>query len=236
MRPENGEFTQAYKGNNYNCTINNLVKNSNYEFHICSLYNDLESLWCEIQKIKTSDLDSVILNNCERKDEFIEKIFEWTGFKSMRLLYRGTKDGMKADIFHNKCDNQEKTLTLIKNDKGYIFGGYASIPWTSCDSWQNAPECFIFTLTNIHGTEPTKFQSKNKGYEVGHFSGYGPLFGDNGDIYFYSDFIEGSSPYSRFPISYEDVLGKGKSIFTGEFDNNKTELKIKEIEIFKLLK
>ena len=51
-------------------------------------------------------------------------------------------------------------------------------------------------------------------------------------------FIEegNNSPYSTFPTSYEDVLGKGKSIFTGEFDNNKTKFKIKEIEIFKLLK
>ena len=209
MRPENGEFTQAYEGKNYNCTINNLVRNSFYEFRICSLYNDLESLSSEIQKIKTSDfdndIDSIILNNCERKDEFIVKINEWTGFKSMKLLYRGTKDGMKADIFHNKCDNQEKTLTLIKNNKGYIFGGYASIPWTSCKYWQSAPESFIFTLTNVHGTEPTKFQSKNDGYEVGHFSGHEPLFGNNGDIYFYSDFIEGNyHPYSYFPISYEE--------------------------------
>ena len=142
---------------------------------------------------------------------------------------------MNADTFHKKCDIQEKTLTLIKNDKGNIFGGYVSIPWKSSGGWQNAPECFIFTLTNIHETEPTKFPSKNNGYEVGHFSGHGPLFGDNGDIYFYSNFIEGRSPYSKFPISYEDVLGKGKSIFTGEFDNKITELKIKEVEIFKLL-
>jgi hypothetical protein len=235
MRSENGEFTQVYEGKNYNCSISNLVKNSYYEFRICSLYNDLKSPWSEIQKIKTSDLESDILNKSERKDEFAKKIFEWTGFNSMKLLYRGTKDGMNADTFHKKCDNQEKTLTLIKNDKGNIFGGYASIPWKSSNDWQFAPKCFIFTLTNIHGTEPTKFQSKNKGYEVGHYSGNGPLFG-NIDIYFYSNFVEGSSPYSQFPNNYEDVLGKGKSIFTGEFDNKITELKIKEIEIFKLLK
>ena len=237
MRAENGEFTQVYEGKNYNCSISNLVKNSYYEFRICSLYNDLKSPWSEIQKIKTSDLESDILNKSERKDEFAKKIFEWTGFNSMKLLYRGTKDGMNADTFHNKCDNQDKTLTLIKNDKGNIFGGYASIPWKSSGNWQNAPECFIFTLTNIHGTEPTKFQSKKKGCEVGHYSGNGPLFGDNRDIFFYSNFVEGGcSPYSNFPANYEDVLGKGKSIFTGEFDNNKTKFKIKEIEIFKLLK
>ena len=36
------------------------------------------------------------------------------------------------------------------------------------------------------------------------------------------------------PNSYKDVLGKGKSIFTGDNDNNKFNLK--EIEVFKLIK
>ena len=91
MRAENGEFTQVYEGENYNCSLKNLIKNTYYEFRICSVYNDLKSLWSEIQKIKTSDLESDILNKSERKDEFTKKIFEWTGFKSMKLLYRVLK-------------------------------------------------------------------------------------------------------------------------------------------------
>ena len=74
----------------------------------------------------------------------------------MKLLFRGTRDGMNAQSFHNKCDNNGETITLIQNDKGNIFGGYASIPWTShSGSFFSAPDSFIFTLTNIHNTEPT---------------------------------------------------------------------------------
>ena len=49
----------------------------------------------------------------------------------MELLYRGTRDGSGANIFHNKCDNQGPTITLCKNDRGNIFGGYSSISWAS---------------------------------------------------------------------------------------------------------
>ena len=142
---------------------------------------------------------------------------------------------MTANNFHNKCDNNGKTITLIKNDKGNIFGGYASIPWTNnSGSYFSAPDSFIFTLTNIHNTEPTKFPNKNDGKEVCHNRDYGPLFGDNCDIYITNDFLNGNT-HTTFPSSYKDVLGKGKSIFTGVNDNNNQKFKIKEIEVFKVI-
>ena len=51
------------------------------------------------------------------------------------------------------------------------------------------------------------------------------------DILINSDF-EKSEGYSGFPNTYQDVLGKGKSIFTGDSNS----FKIKEIEVFKLFK
>ena len=45
-----------------------------------------------------------------------------------------------------------------------------------------------------------------------------------------------SGSYSRFPTAYYDTLNKGKSIFTGNVDNKKEELIVKEIEVFKLYK
>ena len=78
----------------------------------------------------------------------------------MELLYRATRDGMTGQCFHNKCDNKGETICLYKNEKGNIFGGYASIPWTNDGSYHSAPDSFLFTLTNIHNIEPTKFFSK----------------------------------------------------------------------------
>jgi len=149
----------------------------------------------------------------------------------MKLLYRGTRDGMTNTNFHNKCNNQGPTISLFKNDKGNIFGGYASIDWTSCNNWKSAPDSFIFSLTNIHGTEPTKFPNSNTSYSIYDHSGDGPKFGS--DIY---PLYSGSSSGSQFPDSYKDILGKGRSIFTGDLNNNNTNINLKEIEVFKIFK
>ena len=39
---------------------------------------------------------------------------------------------------------------------------------------------------------------------------------------------------SGFPVSYKDVLGKGKSIFTGDIDKNNKNFILKELEVFQL--
>jgi len=150
----------------------------------------------------------------------------------MKLLYRGTRDGMDVNYFHNKCNNQGPTISLFKNDKGFIFGGYASIDWTGSGGYKSAPDSFIFTLTNIHGTEPTKFPNSNTSYSIFDNSSYGPTFGGGHDICIKYN----NSPYSNFSHSYQDILGKGKSIFTGDINNSNSKFNLKEIEVFKIFK
>ena len=230
----NDKFIQVYEGNNYNCLIENLEKNTNYEIRICCVYNNLIGSWSKIEKFNTPDIDSIILSESKRGNEFLKKIYEWSGYKRMELLYRGTKDGTTADVFHKKCDNQGPTICLYKNEKGNIFGGYASISWTNSGSNKSAPDSFIFTLTNIYGTEPTRFLNSNKNYGVFHYSNQGPVFGLN-EILIVNDFRSNNN-ITHFPEYYEDILGKGKSIFTGETDNNNNKLNVVEIEVFKLFK
>ena len=232
---DNEKFMEVYEGKNTNYLIDNLKENSNYEVQICSIYNDLIGSWTSVQKIKTSKEflvcdDSIILNETNRKKEFLNKLSEWSGYESMKLIYRSTRDGKNSKAFHDKCDNQGNTICLYKNDKDYIFGGYASIPWTEKGEHHFAPDSFIFTLTNIYNTKPTKFKSTIKDM-VFHSSDFGPTFND--DICIYSDFEE-EPCYSNFPCAYADSLGKGKSIFTNNEKSN--DIYIKEIEVFKLFK
>jgi len=233
IRKENSDnnFNKIYEGNEMNYLINNLDSNTNYEIRICSVYNDINSIYSEIKKFKTNEFDSLILKESNRVDEFIRKIYEWSGCNKMKLLYRGTRDGMEANYFHNKCNNQGPTISLFKNDKGNIFGGYASIDWTSCNNYKSAPDSFIFTLTNIHGTEPTKFPNSNTSTSIYDSSDRGPTFGGGHDIKIYKN-----GSYANFPHSYQDILGKGNSIFTGNFNNSNNSFKLKEIEVFKIFK
>ena len=138
---------------------------------------------------------------------------------------------MTSKDFHDKCDNKGKTICLFLNDKGNIIGGYSSIHWTKNGGNKTANDCFLFTLTNIYNSEPTKFPYETS-RSVYHDSEYGPTFGNGCDLGFGMDFTANNGSWSCFPYSYTDIIGKGKSIFIG--DNNNLYFILKELEIFEL--
>ena len=74
IKQENKEenFRQIYKGKYSNCVINDLIPNTNYEFRICSFYQQNKGPWTETQKVQTDDFDSDILRNCELKNNYIK--------------------------------------------------------------------------------------------------------------------------------------------------------------------
>ena len=236
MKKENDKFQKIYEGNKNEYLINNLTSSTNYDIRICLSYDNNYGEWSSIQKIKTKELSN-ILKETNQEYEYINKLLEWTKGKNIELIYRGTRDGMNNKAFYNKCSNIGPTIILIKNDKNNIFGGYASISWKleNNDKNYSAPDSFLFTLTNIYNIQPTKFPSKNDGKEIRCYLKNGPLFGNGTDLGLYENFIN-SGGWTYFGDTYPDILGKGKSIFTGNTDNNQNTFKIKEIEVFKLFK
>ena len=239
LRKNNEKFSQVYDGNETNFKINNLIENTDYEVKICSYYDNLFSNWSEIKKFKTIEgrlSDSQILKETKREKEFVNKIYEWTNYNRMELIYRGSRDGMTPTNFHNKCDNKNPTIVLYKNTKDSVFGGYTSLAWQNSGDYRPDPKAFIFTLINIHNSEPTKFNVTSEKEGVYHSSSYGPTFGSNCDIGIgISNFLN-SDAYTDFPCRYNDSLGKGRSIFTGDFNNDNTKFRLKEIEVFQLFK
>ena len=238
LRKNNEKFIQVYDGNETNFRINNLIENTDYELKICSYYDNLFSNWSEIKKFKTPEYisGSQILKETKREKEFVNKIYEWTNYNRMELIYRGSRDGMTPTNFHNKCDNKNPTIVLYKNTKDSVFGGFTSLAWANSGGYRPDPQAFIFTLINIHNSEPTKFKTTSEKEGVQHNSSFGPSFGESCDICIsISDFLN-SDAKTDFPCRYSDSLGKGKSIFTGDFNNSTTNFRLKEIEVFQLFK
>ena len=171
---ENDEFTYSI----YLDKRGNLRKQG---FTLCS-FVEISKLAHYTQTIKSAeelvsvnlDFDSAILRESKREKEFLGKLYEWSGYKSLDLIFRGSRDGMTSNAFHERCNNQGPTIILCKNEKGNIFGGYASISWTSpsSGSYKTANGCFLFTLTNIYGNEPTKFPNTNQSKAVWHNPSY----------------------------------------------------------------
>ena len=229
IKKENEISSLTYETCEKKCFISNLNYNTNYELRISPIFNNSMENWSKFQKIKTLDFDSKILKNSSRKNEFLQKLLEWSNAKKLELLYRGTKDGMTSNNFHNICDNQGPTITIFQSDIGNIFGGYASISWQNNGDYKSAPESFLFSLVNKYNVPPTLFPSKKDGREVKHCNNNGPTFGNGRDIGINSDFLNSKHNIS-LGYTYNDVLGKGNEIFgNGNF-------KMIEIEVFKVFK
>ena len=79
------KYKEIFKGKNLFYLVENLSPNTIYEFRICFIYKYYQSEWSYSNEIKTKDVDSNILKNCEIRDICINKIFEWTKAKNMEL-------------------------------------------------------------------------------------------------------------------------------------------------------
>ena len=238
IRKEGEKFNQINIDNKTSYLINNLDKNTNYEIRICSFYKDLFSNWSKLYKIKTF-IDSIILFQSQKGNEYLNKLYEWSGYKHFELIYRGTRDGSESQSFHNKCDNQGPTLCLIKNDKDNIFGGFTSVSWTPGDcKFKSDKNSFLFTLSNIYDISPTKIPNTNINNSIYYYSKCGFIFGGgNGhghDLCIKDKFLNNDDSYTNIGNAYKDILGKGRSIFTGDENNENKNIRIKELEVFKL--
>ena len=250
IRKEKEQFERVYEKIYYfmdsksNYCIKNLENNTTYEIRVCSLYNynyhPITKGWSPIKKFKTLDYsESIILKESNKEKEFYEKLKEWIGFRKIELLFRGTREGNINKNFYTKCSKQGPTITLVKNEKGNIFGGYASKDWNNENKkiYQfSAPESFLFTLSNIYNSEPIKFPSNATGADIRNYGvpafGWGPDLGICGDLT-----NQTGTGWSWFPSSsFNDILGKERTVFTGDIDKNNIYFKVKEIEVFKVIK
>ena len=65
----------------------------------------------------------------------------------MNLLYRATRDG-EIETFHQKCDNKNDELVIIKTKKGIIFGGYTEKGFKNTGDYIKDENAFVFSYSN----------------------------------------------------------------------------------------
>jgi len=154
------------------------------------------------------------------------------------LLYRASRDGWDVSAFHSKCDNKGATLTIAKTSKGYVFGGYSDVPWTSCyggGDWKSSEDAFLFSLKCHAGLAPTKMKlrpGKNK-KAVGHGSSRGPIFGCGHDLCIGYDGPELKNGKSNIGETYELPNGASNTFLTGKVGLNDL-FEVSEVEVFRV--
>ena len=186
-------------------------------------------------------IDTNILN-CEQQILCMNMIFnrlrQQKGNENKRkmkvdLLYRASEQNYRASRFHDLCDEKGPTLTIIHNDNGYIFGGYASKSWekTGCLTDIAAPDSFLFSVKpycKVFDLYKNRGLFSNRGSEICSGPTYGPLFGDGFDIGIVDNCNECKSSCQN--MSYQ---GPSVQICGGDEDQDSThEFKIIEYEVF----
>jgi len=96
-------------------------------------------------------------------------------------IYVASKDGDRAQDFHEKCDGKGPTVVIIKTTTGNIFGGYTDVSWSNVNQWRLSSSSFIFRLRPHIGWYELK--SKERTHAVLHYKTYGPVFGRGHDIF-----------------------------------------------------
>ena len=111
----------------------NLLKEENKK--LWDKINKLEQLLNNSNKVNLNPLtnigiDSKIFKSINDLDfilNYIKINDKNFGFSSLKLLFRGSRDGDSVKKCHELCDNKKNVLEVIKSDSGYIFGGYSKI-------------------------------------------------------------------------------------------------------------
>lgn len=116
--------------------------------------------------------DSLILN----KEEALY-LAEFTNASHGALLYRATRDNFSSASFHLRCDGKANTITIIKTNTNFVFGGYTAAKWTSDRNYSCDPAAFIFSLRRNGVSNKEKFMIKSPEYAILGYSSYGPIFG-----------------------------------------------------------
>ena len=212
-----------------------LSKRSQYET-INTKYNELNlKVLDQIFSPYHSDL-LTSLSQLSAIKKMIRKSAGYDNNISLRLVYKATVHGDTARSFHEKLENSEKYVIIIKDDQNNIFGGFTSknfdfqkLVGFTMNTEIKDEKAFLFSLTLgemytlVDGKEICAVQGDEE---------FGPIFGNDGDICVMDNFFTKES-YSRFPSSYT-LEGKDKESIKYRFTQGREKFLIKELEAFQI--
>ncbi|RIA92249.1 hypothetical protein C1645_820933 [Glomus cerebriforme] len=175
----------------------------------------------KIITIQHVELISKWIDKLEFKDN-IKNSYEF------KLIFRGSRDGFTPKNFHDICDNQSHTISIIKvRDSNEILGGYNPIIWKSGNSYGITDDSFIFSFKNNYEIENhilSRVEDENRA--INYCYRYGSSFG-NGDLiitsfgYFYN--------MNKYNTNY---CAKGS--YEKQIRNTQDKFSIEEYEIFQI--
>jgi hypothetical protein len=196
--------------------------------------------------LSSSFFGSMKLNICSNMDPFksqiltgnqpnqLIRICEFSPNDKWTLLYRGTRDGFGAKLFHFKCDNKSPTLSICKaQESSYIFGGFASVTWDGSQPFKSDRNAFLFSLTN-RDNQPLKIKiDPNKHqYAIYCHSSIGPSFGGGCDILIATNANTTMNSFSNLCVSYKHPQYAQGTNEAHRFLSGSNKFQLDEIEVY----
>ena len=166
--------------------------------------------------------------------EHKKQLEDWIGkgSRTFELVFSLTKDEGTAKAFHDKCDNQGPTVTVVYNDQNSIYGGYAYESWKYSGGYYSDANAFLFQLAFSGNKKRNKFSVKTSGNALYGYSTKGPIFGQD-DLWTFNKAVKDGNVYridgdmSGFGSTYDSLGTKSVDI------NNDSKVVI-DIEVYKV--
>ena len=185
----------------------------------------------EIEKRKNQRFNSKIITNVEDLDLIARGLVkdDLDSLKNLRvgykLIYRATEHGEESEDFHERCDDIEGTLTIIKTKEGNIFGGYTSLSWDpEEDAEKKDEDAFVFSLN----LDKLYFESGKKDYSIFCDKSKGPCFVG---MFAVQEYIFNTKSYIN-PWGIQCFSGENTSY---EINDGKNDFFIEELEVFQVI-
>ncbi|XP_065936844.1 interferon-induced protein 44-like [Magallana gigas] len=167
--------------------------------------------------------------------KYRDQLVTWIGKPChFRLLYKISRDGCSTPTFHQKCDGQGATVTVLYNTNNSIYGGYLSQSWHSYAAYINDPNAFLFRLQYNGSSNPLKFPVSNAGCAGIGNNSYGPLFGSGHDMCTFFGTINSSGGVFSLNGNFSGIGGcynlNGQN--SASFSNN--SLLVTDLEVYQI--
>ena len=136
---------------------------------------------------------------------FIESAIKKTLGKKVKfynLIYRGSRNGFRAEDFHEKCDEKKNTIVVVQARNGRRFGGFTEAKWDKSNGYKSSSTGFLFSLDN----KEVYYNKKNE-YDIYCYSDKGPTFGGGHDLFIDDNCNKDNESFDNSNHSY-DTYGK----------------------------
>ena len=166
------------------------------------------------KQLETSKLD-LTSKEISKLNEFMDDKYNKYKWK---LLFRASEHNFRASKFHEYCNNQGPTVTIVKS-KEYenIFGAFTRQKWDSNNAFAEDANAFLFLLRRVpNAPNPSNNENQNiaipvkwmikhdkKQYAISGCSGYGPIFGEGHDFHLSNNSHQITSSCSNLGVSYD---------------------------------